>query len=90
MLGIMSILAIHEELQLGRVIRSARHQRGWTQHELAARANVSRAVLQKLEEGRGGTVNLATAFRLLQAMSLDLAIANRPGNPIRLEPDVYV
>ena len=36
---------------LGRQIRLGRKQRKWTEHELAERAGISRATLQKIEKG---------------------------------------
>lgn len=36
---------------LGRQVRLGRKQRKWTEHELAERAGISRATLQKIEKG---------------------------------------
>jgi transcriptional regulator with XRE-family HTH domain len=36
---------------LGKLVRLGRKQRKWTEHELADRAGVSRATLQKIEKG---------------------------------------
>ncbi len=38
-------------LLLGKQIRLSRKQRKWTEHELAERAGISRATLQKIEKG---------------------------------------
>jgi hypothetical protein len=45
-------------------------------------------VVQKIEEGRGNTANLATVLSLLRAMSLDLSIASRKGNTIAPEEEL--
>ena len=37
--------------QLGQRVRALRTQRGWTMRELAERAGISRATLQKIEKG---------------------------------------
>ena len=36
---------------LGKQIKLGRKQRKWTEHDLASRANISRATLQKIEKG---------------------------------------
>ncbi len=36
---------------LGKQVRLGRKQRKWTEHELAERAGISRATLQKIEKG---------------------------------------
>jgi len=43
---------------------------------VAEHANVSRGVVQKLEQGRG-TVGLDNALRILHILSLDLAVQSR-------------
>lgn len=76
MLTIMSSSRIFASKDLGRVIKAARAQRGLNQIELAQHANVSRGVVQKLEEGRG-TVALDNALKLLNILSLDLVAQER-------------
>ncbi len=44
---------------LGKQIRLGRKQRKWTEHELADRAGISRATLQKIEKG---DLNVAIGF----------------------------
>lgn len=61
---------------LGAAIKAARKRRRLTQTQLADYANLSRGVVQKLEEGRG-TVALANAVRILNTLSLDLAVQPR-------------
>lgn len=39
---------------LGKQIKLARKQRKWTEHELADRAGIARATLQKIEKGEPG------------------------------------
>lgn len=76
MLTIMSSSRIFASKDLGQAIKAARAQRGLTQIELAQHANVSRGVVQKLEEGRG-TVALDNALKLLNILSLDLVVQQR-------------
>lgn len=87
-LTIVSTRPIRGTAELARYIRAARRARGWTQTDLAQRANVSRGVVQKIEEARGTTANLATVLSLLRAMSLDLSIASRKGNTIAPEDEL--
>ncbi len=76
MLTIMSTAKVFTSKDLGRAIKAARRGRGLNQIELAQHANVSRGVVQKLEEGRG-TVALENALKLLHILSLDLVVQPR-------------
>ena len=76
MLMIMSTVRIFTSKDLGRAIKAARSRRGLNQIELAQHANVSRGVVQKLEEGRG-TVALDNALKLVHILSLDLVVQSR-------------
>jgi len=86
-LTIVSLTPIYTERDLARAIKTARRQRRWTQADLAARANVSPRVIEKLEQGAGKTVNMSTVFALLRALSLDLRVSTRKGSPTSLEAD---
>ena len=79
MLLIVSIQKLFTPRELGAYIRAARKARRLTQIQLAAHANISRSAIQRLEEGRGAA-NLATAFKLLHILSLDLAVIPRGGS----------
>lgn len=72
----MSIHKIFGTNDLGSTIKQERKRRRLTQTALAEHANVSRGVVQKLEEGRG-TVALENALRVLHTLSLDLAVLPR-------------
>ena len=72
----MSTQPIFSTKDLGRAIKAERARRRLTQVELARHANVSRGVLQKLEEGRG-TVALENALKLVHILSLDLVVQSR-------------
>lgn len=76
MLTIMSTQKVFSTKDLGPAIKQARKRQGLTQTALAEHANVSRGVVQKLEEGRG-TVGLDNALRVLHTLSLDLAVSPR-------------
>ena len=77
MITIVSPTPVWRTEDFARRIQAARKHRGWTQAELAQRANVSRGVVQKLEAGRGTTVNLDTILSLLRSLSLDLTVEPR-------------
>ncbi len=76
MLAIVSIERVFSSGDLGSAIRRARRARRWSQVELAARANVARSAVQKLEAGRG-TTTVETALKLLNILSIDLALSPR-------------
>lgn len=72
----MSNTPIFTTGDMGAVIKAARKRRRLTQTQLAAYANLSRGVVQKLEEGRG-TVALENAVRILNTLSIDLTVQPR-------------
>lgn len=76
MLMIMSNRKVFATHDLGIAIKQARRKQRLTQAALAEHANVSRGVVQKLEEGRG-TVALENVLRLLHTLSLDLTVQPR-------------
>lgn len=55
----------------GQAVRRARERLGLTQEELAARANVSRSTLQKVERG-DSTISRNRVRRIAEALGLDL------------------
>ncbi len=67
---------IDSRQSIGQLIRKSRRARRFSQVDLATAAGVGRGVVQKIEEGRG-TVTLDSALRILAALSLDVAIADR-------------
>jgi XRE family transcriptional regulator, regulator of sulfur utilization len=58
--------------QFGQVLRSLREGRGWSQEELAARADLNRSYLGEIERG-SATPSLATVAKLALALELSLA-----------------
>jgi transcriptional regulator with XRE-family HTH domain len=54
------------EARLGRQLRELREQRGWSQTELARRANVDRTTIVRLEQGGGGSIG--TLVRVVRAL----------------------
>jgi HTH-type transcriptional regulator/antitoxin HipB len=64
------------------VVRELRYERGWTQTELAARANVSRSFVADVETGKA-TVEAAKLFDVFQALGFDVALRNRQSGAVR-------
>ena len=59
-------------LQVGAVINALRHERLWTQAELAKRAGVSAALISQYETGRR-TPRIKTGEKLAQALGVKMA-----------------
>jgi len=55
-------------------IKAARKAKGLSQTELGRRANVSRAQLDRLENGRVSDVGFQMLLRLLRTLDLDLVL----------------
>jgi XRE family transcriptional regulator, regulator of sulfur utilization len=67
--------------QFGRAVRQLREGRGWSQEELAARADLNRSYLGEIERG-AATPSLATVAKLALALELSLAdLMNRFERP---------
>lgn len=62
----------------GAAVRGARKDRGMSQAELAAKANVGRPWLSELETGKR-TVELGRALSVLAALDLAVTIVGAPG-----------
>lgn len=56
---------------MGEQIKLGRKQRGWTEHDLAERAGISRATLQKIEKGDMG-VAVGSVFELATLVGVKL------------------
>ena len=56
---------------LGELIKVARKQRKWTEEDLAQRAGIARATLQKIERGHMGC-SIGLAFELAVLMGVEL------------------
>lgn len=61
---------------LGAMIRAARRERGWSQEELAFRADLSQTVISRIERGRDTSTASADKIRGAFATS-NLPIARR-------------
>jgi transcriptional regulator with XRE-family HTH domain len=72
----VSIQRFHETGDFAALVRRTRRERGFSQEELAERANISRSGLQKIEEGRGSP-SLETAIKVLRVLSLDIGVVSR-------------
>lgn len=75
----MGEILIGHWTKLGAAVRDTRARRGWSQHELATRAGVSRSWLAKVEAGHRGA-ELEQILRLLAALDLNLAVTDRNGS----------
>lgn len=64
------------------VVRELREQRGWTQHELASRAAVSRSFVADLESGKP-TVEAAKLFDVFQALGYEMALRSLDEGEVR-------
>lgn len=69
----MTAIRIDHWVKLGTTAKEARTARGWTQHELARRAKVSRSWLARVEAGHRGA-ELAPLFRLLSALEITIRL----------------
>ena len=61
---------------LGRTLRDARRERGWTQGALATRAGVSQPTVSNFERGVGDA-SLSTLWKLLAALERDIQVTQR-------------
>jgi transcriptional regulator with XRE-family HTH domain len=66
--------------QCGRLIKEARLRKGLKQEDLANKAEVSRAVLSRLEQAKAKAVQSDTLDRLLAALELDPRIVPSSGD----------
>lgn len=66
---------------LGRLIRIARKEQQWTEHELAERALISRSTLRKVERG-DPTVAIGIAFDCAQLVGVSLFPDTEPRSPV--------
>ena|SRR5579875_581053 len=72
---------VKSALDLGVLIRAARETRGWTQAELADRANVGRQWLVTVEKGRHSRAEIGMLLRVIAAVGIELS-AQSPGTRI--------
>ena len=66
--------------QLARLLRSRRHELGMTQRDLAERAGLYQKTVSALENDPESR-SVATLYRLLRALGLELALAPKPESP---------
>ena len=65
------------DIRIGARFRALRHRRGWTQSELAARAQVSQAVVSLIERGRLERVSIAILRAVAQALDAEFYLQLR-------------
>jgi transcriptional regulator with XRE-family HTH domain len=63
-----------QDVVIGRVLRALRRRRGWRQSDLAARADVSQAMISLLERGHVARTNLDTLRRVFTALEARLEL----------------
>ena len=68
--------------EAGALVRELREERGWSQAELARRANVSRTFLIDLESGKA-TVETSKFMDVFQALGFELAIRDSETGDVR-------
>jgi HTH-type transcriptional regulator / antitoxin HipB len=66
---------------MGRALRDARRERGWTQAELAERSGVAQPTVSNVERA-ANAVSLDTLLRLLAVLELELAVRPRASNDL--------
>lgn len=57
-----------DDVRIGRILRSLRRSRGWTQSELAARTGLSQQAISLIERGHGSTLSGRTLRRVLAVL----------------------
>lgn len=67
-----------DPLRLGAALRDVRLNRGWTQHQLADAAGVSRAFVIDLERGKRPAAELTRVLAVARALGLALALVPAP------------
>jgi len=73
-------IRIDHWVKLGTTVREARLAQGWSQHDLAQRANVSRSWLARVEAGHRGA-ELEPLLRALAALDITLRLELNPSSP---------
>ncbi|WP_309075706.1 helix-turn-helix transcriptional regulator [Paenarthrobacter sp.] len=68
--------------EAGPLVRELREEQGWTQAELARRANVSRTFVIDLESGKP-TVETSKFMDVFQALGYELAIRDSVTGKVR-------
>ncbi|MER7500806.1 helix-turn-helix transcriptional regulator [Nonomuraea pusilla] len=72
--------AARPAFELGRTVRQVRESRGWSQRELADRADMTQSAVARFEAG--GTVpTLPVLERLAKALDVDLEVRISPRAP---------
>ncbi len=57
-----------DDVRVGRILRTLRRRRRWTQKELGRRANVSQQAISLIERGHGGRLAVETTRRVFAAL----------------------
>ncbi len=79
---------IRSPLQLGTLIRNARRQRAWTQHDLAALTGLRQELISRIETGHEGT-KLSSILSLFAVLELDLAVEQRNSSNTQSIEDIF-
>lgn len=79
---------IRSPLQLGTLIRNARREQGWTQHDLAALTGLRQELISRIETGHDGT-KLSSIQALFAILELDLAVQERNAGNTKGIKDIF-
>ena len=66
--------------EIGQEIAASRRRHGFRQVDLAARAGLSRATIDALENGRASDIGFSKLNRLLAVLGMELAMRPATGN----------
>jgi HTH-type transcriptional regulator/antitoxin HipB len=79
---------VRSPLQLGTIIRNARRDRGWTQHDLAALTGLRQELISRIETGHEGS-KLSTILSLFAFLDLDLVVEYRNASKPQGIEDIF-
>jgi HTH-type transcriptional regulator/antitoxin HipB len=84
-----AVPSIKTPVELGAVIRDARERHGWTQADLARRANVTRQWVIRLEKGRHDKAEIGLVLAVLNVSGVPLYAGGPPEQGQRLVTHIH-
>jgi HTH-type transcriptional regulator/antitoxin HipB len=79
---------VRSPIQLGTIIRRERHQRSWTQSDLAALSGLRQELISKIETGHEGT-KLSAIYAIFAALDLELVVEQRNTDQAKDIGDIF-